>query len=107
MTTNCVTLKLRGPRQLDAADWMLGKPLPEEIPGHDQGTGDWEAVCVTIRDGVLSVPAHLLADFIEECEDGIVMSEHMLDDPYDGADARAFTRAMTTLIEKLRKEAQA
>jgi hypothetical protein len=93
-----IALKLRGIRQIDAAEWMLGKPTPEEV---DEEGREWEQLGVTLRDGILSIPAHLLADFIEECEDGIAIFEHHMDDPYDGPDIRAFIRAMTTLIEKL------
>jgi hypothetical protein len=101
MTTTCVTLKLRGHRLLDAADWMMGKPLPEDIPGHDVGDGTWHATGATLIDGVLSIPAHLLTDFIEEIEDGIMIAEDMVDDPYEGAEARAHIRAFRSLIEKL------
>lgn len=98
--TDVVTLRLRGPRQLDAADWMLGKPTPEEI---DEDGREWESLGVTIRDGVLSIPAHLLADFIEEIEDGIVVTLDAGEGtPEDMVDARAVVRAMETIADKLR-----
>lgn len=95
-----VTLKLRGPRQIDAADWMMGKPCPEEI---DPAMGDWNCQGASVIGGVLSVPAHLLAEFIEEVEDGIVVTIDSAGTPEDDIDARAVVRAMEKIIEKLKE----
>lgn len=94
-----ITLKLGGPRQLDAADWMLGKPTPDEV---DEEGRDWDQLGVSIKDGVLSIPAHRLADFIEEMEDGIIVTLNSAGTPEDDIDARAVVRAMETIIERLR-----
>lgn len=95
-----VTLKLGGPRLIDAADWMLGKPVPEEVDG--EGLADWETMGATLRNGVLSIPTHLLADFIEECEDGIVVTLNSAATPEEIKDSKAVVRALETIIERLR-----
>lgn len=98
-----VTLKLRGHRQIEAADWMMGKPTPEEV---DEDGREWEQLGVDVRDGVLSIPAHCLADFVEELENGVEIMLNIADDfPSDWddyKDARATARALTTIAEKLR-----
>lgn len=100
--TTMVTLKLGGPRLIEAADWMMGKPTPDEV-GADGA--EWDAIGASVESGVLTVPAHLLADFIEECKDGIVTMEDIaagvLDD--DFIDAKAASRALATIIQKLKE----
>lgn len=101
-STESVALKLRGKRQFEVADWMMGKPTPEDV-GPGDGT-EWESLGASTAGGVLTVPASLLADFIDECEYGITALLEMADQDSDEArvDARAQTRALQTIIDKLR-----
>lgn len=100
-----VTLKLGGRRLVAAADWMMGKPCPEEI---DPEGGDWYDQGASVISGVLTIPAHRVADFIGECQDGIVTMEDIAagvtdwdDGPSDNSDAKATARALQTIIDKL------
>lgn len=104
MSAERVALKLRGPRQLEAADWMLGHSVPEEIDG--EGLAEWGTLGADVRDGVLTVPSHLLVDFIEECMAGaeqlLSMSDGWALSDDERKNGRAAARALTTIAEKLR-----
>jgi hypothetical protein len=101
-----IALKLRGIRQIDAAEWMLGKPVPEEIDG--EGLADWETMGVSLTgDHHLVVPTKLLADFIEEIDDAIVILGNIKDGlPSEWEEhgiIRSNIRALETIQRKLRE----
>lgn len=94
-----ITLKLRGSRLTDAADWMLGHSVPEEVDG--EGLADWEQMGVDLKDGVLTVPTNRLADFIEDLLAGADQVLNMSATDEEDKDAEATARALTTIAERL------
>jgi hypothetical protein len=84
---------------LEAIDWMLGHSTPEEV---DEEQRDWGDLGLDVRDGMLSIPDQLVADFVEDLEDGaeqiVAMAEGLDDD--DRRDSRAMAKALRTIAAK-------
>lgn len=102
-----VTLKLQGVRQIDAAQWIIDKPTPEEI---DPEGAEWfvHGVSFDWPTRTLAVPTAMLNDFIAECEYGAEQIADMAEqDGWDDsiANARAISRALLTIATKLKRTA--